>query len=174
MVRTLKRALEALNDSSDKLRSISPDLDRLLGLDENRVVLADADPLGCADKIHEMIEHFQRTIPLIDALPREKRSVEKEREIAVNMAIDVLRALKEYGIKPAATAEKNSNYISPAVQILKAIGDDIHLTEDVYTWKNYIVDAKKSARDLQSRQRPHQKYFLVLPIKSRCPILVVV
>jgi len=54
--------LKTLKDGHEKLRNVSRDLDRLLGID--------ADPLGCADKIEELIGYVKNADSLIDQLPR--------------------------------------------------------------------------------------------------------
>jgi hypothetical protein len=69
--------------------------------------------------------------------------------VAVELAIRVLRVLKEYGIKPAATGDAYWGYTSDAVEILKLIGDDIKLVRDELTWRDIIIKAKTSAPDLQ-------------------------
>jgi hypothetical protein len=74
--------------------------------------------------------------------------------------------LKGYGIAPAATAgnylrmlditesngsssEDTSRYVSHAVEILKAIGDDIALPRSPETWRDAVIEAKRKEPDLQ-------------------------
>lgn len=149
---------KGLSDLHRKLRKLSPDFDRLLGID--------ADPLGCADKIKELLRHVEDAGQLIDKLPPAERQVETERRVMVEMAIRVLRVLKGYGIAPAATAgnylrmlditesngsssEDTSRYVSHAVEILKAIGDDIALPRSPETWRDAVIEAKRKEPDLQ-------------------------
>lgn len=147
-----------LNDLSHKLRSLSPDFDRLLGIS--------ADPLGCAGALEALIGHVQDAVPLIDELPIAERPIEKQHRVLVEMAIRVLQVLKNYDIAPAATAgtylrliditeskncgtEDTSQYVSAAVEILKLIGDDIGLVRSKKTWLSVITDAKKNSPDLR-------------------------
>ncbi len=133
--------LKELNEIHHKLRNLSPDFDRLLG--------TDADPLGCADKIRELIGHVESAGRIIERLPTKKKTAEKKHDVAVEMAVRVLRTLKEYGIAPAATGDAYFHYTSNAVQILKLIGGDIDLVLAALTWRDIIIAAKKVAPDLQ-------------------------
>jgi hypothetical protein len=133
--------LKLATELEGKLRKISLDLDRLLGID--------ADSLGCADKLIELIQHVKAAEQAIDRLPRLSRKDEKDHRAAVEMTIRVLRALKEYGISPTATADADFGYASAAVRILKLIGDDIRLVLSEVTWRDIIIEVKDSTPDLQ-------------------------
>jgi hypothetical protein len=128
--------LKGLNDLHHKLQNLSPDFDRLLGID--------ADPLGCADKIGELIAH----VAGVDQLPSASKPTEKQHLVMVEMAIRVLRVLKDYGIASAATGDAYFGYRSDAVEILKAIGDDVGMVRAALTWRDTIIEAKQSAPDL--------------------------
>jgi len=131
------------NDLQSKLKTLSHDLDILLGID--------ADPLGTADKISEFITHVKNASPLIDRLPKAKTSNRRFRAIAVEMSVRVLYVLKRsYQILPAATAGNQvTGTTSVAIQILKAIGDDIGLRLAATTWRDVVRDAKKDSPHLQ-------------------------
>lgn len=131
----------ALQDCEHKLRNLSPDFDRLLGFN--------ADPLACADQIKAFIEHVVKAGEAIKHLSKRKRPYEKQHAVAVEMALCVLRALREYGIQPAATGDAYYGYKSDAVVILKLIGDDIGIRRDELTWRDTIIKAKQIASDLQ-------------------------
>jgi hypothetical protein len=146
-----------LSDVHRKLQNLSPDFDRLLGVD--------ADSLGCADAIKELIRHVEAAGQLIDKLPTAKRQAEAEHRVMVEMALRVLRVLKGFGIAPAATAgsylrmvdiaesndisDDTSQYVSHAVEILKAIGDDIDLPRSPETWRDAVIEVKRNEPDLQ-------------------------
>ncbi len=133
--------LKLATELESKLRKISLDLDRLLGID--------ADSIGCADKLAELIQHVDAAEKAIDRLPRISRKDEKDHRAAVEMTIRVLRALKEYGISPTATADADFGYASAAVRILKLIGDDIKLVLSEVTWRDIIIEVKDATPDLQ-------------------------
>jgi len=129
--------LKSLETARDKLRTLPTDFDRLLGVD--------ADPLGCADKIDEMIQKVMNSGELIESLPdklKAKKPGEKKREIAVNLALNIIRILKDYGLPISATVDEYEN-VSNLVSMLKSIGDDMGLKREVNTWKSIIADAKK-------------------------------
>ena len=132
--------LKVLTDANWKLRSLSPDFNRLLGVY--------ADPLGCADRIIEMIRHVEGVLPLIKEMSIKPKPVDKQHHVAVEMAIRVLSVLKNYGIAPAATGDNYFGYTSDAVEILQAIGNDIGLSREALTWRDIIIEAKEATPDL--------------------------
>lgn len=133
--------LKSLRELESKLRSLSLDYDRLLGIQ--------ADPLGLADKIASFTAIVAAANPAIDAFPSALRAVEKQRAVMLEMAIRVLMTLKEFGIPAAQTADADFGYQSKAVEILKAIGDEVGLVRSPLVWRDIIGDAKKAAPDLQ-------------------------
>jgi hypothetical protein len=133
--------LKSLRAIEYKLRNLSPDLDRLLGID--------ADPLGCADQIALMAQHVITASADVARLSKAKKPVEKQHDIAVEFAIRVLRVLQVYGIPAAATGDAYFAYTSKAVKILKLIGDDLGIKRDQLTWRDTIIKAKQQAPDLR-------------------------
>lgn len=139
--------LRLLKKTRSNLQSLSPDFDRLLGID--------ADPLGCADKLGNLIKRVESAGRLIDKLPKAPKIAEKRHVVAVEMAVRILHVLKDhYGIAPAATAgnylrmvditqaeSETSAYVSNAVKILKMVGDDIGLVRAETTWRDIICEA---------------------------------
>lgn len=132
---------KTLNKACEKLRHLSPDLDRLLGVD--------ADPLGCADSIQALLAHVDGALARIDSLPPADRPAEKRRAVAVELAVRVLRVLKNYGLRPAATADPNFGYVSLTVEVLELLGEALGLRLARVTWRDVILDAYKLAPDLQ-------------------------
>lgn len=153
-------------DLSRDLRRLSPDFDALLG--------AHADPLGCADKLEVLIEDLEAADDAIDVLPRQPRFDESYHAIALEMAVRVLRAAKSFGLTISATRRSywrleydvtedygagddgESQYISVAIQLLAAIGRDLHrmfrdsgLALSDLSWRDIVIEAKAAAPDLQ-------------------------
>ncbi|CAE6747646.1 hypothetical protein [Paraburkholderia domus] len=133
--------LNLLTKANRKLRSLSVDLSKLFEID--------TDPLEVADKISRLIDHVKRAEPTINGLPTKPKTSEIQHEVAVEMAINVLRVANKYGIKVVATYDANFGYTSDAVKILKAIGDDIGFRFSEVTWKNIVIQAKKNAIDIR-------------------------
>ena len=129
--------LKTLTTTRDKLRSLSTDLDRLLGVT--------ADPLGCADAMTVLIEKVEAAEPLIDRLPSKAKAADAQHDVAVELAIRVLPILERYGCSTGATGSAYYDHSSDAVQILKAIGDDIGLVRAELTWRDAIIAVKKAA-----------------------------
>jgi hypothetical protein len=132
--------IRTLTATRDKLRKLSPDLDRLIGVD--------ADTLGCADALDALLAKVEVARSGIDARPKKRRPDQAQHAIAVEMAIRVLRVAKDHGSRIAATGNSDLGYTSDAVQILKAIGDDIGLVLSDMTWRDITAEAKKAAGDL--------------------------
>lgn len=132
--------LNTLNKADKCLSTLSHDLDIMLGVD--------ADVLGCRDKIRELVPRIEAAEAAISRLPRARKLSDAQHQAAVEMAIRVLRILKDYNISTAATADVNFGYISDAVRILKIIGDELGLVLEPLTWRGIIIKAKQSAHDI--------------------------
>jgi hypothetical protein len=128
----LKRASEL----EVRLRSISPDVDRLLSIN--------ADPLGCADKLRELARSIELAEAAIDRLPQAKRDQQKERRVAVELAVRIIEVLISYKLNVSTTYTADfDGYTSDVVRILKMLGDDLQITRDESTWLDIIIEAKK-------------------------------
>ncbi|MBI3919003.1 MAG: hypothetical protein HY322_18580 [Betaproteobacteria bacterium] len=122
--------LKSLKASFTKLDHLSRDLDGLLGVG--------ADVSGCRDKLKELIPRVDAAGDAISRLPNARKMRAAQHEAAIEMAIVVLRDLKNMGISTAATES------SDAVKILKIIGDCLDLVLTPLTWKDIIIKAKKA------------------------------
>lgn len=130
-----------LERARDRLRSLSPDFDLLLGIDAN--------PFGLADSLDAMIKRVDEAGRLIDERPQKPRATGQRHEIAMEMAIRVLRVAKEHGMRVSASGSSHyPEQTSKAVLLLKAIGDDIGLRLGKLTWRNIVAEAKRAAGDL--------------------------
>ena len=132
--------LSVLNKAADCLSTLSPDLDRLLGVD--------VDVLGARDKILKLIPPIQASEALIAKLPRAKKIKDAQHDAAIEMAISCLRVVKEYGGEVSVTLVPEFEKISPAIQILKILGDELGLVLSEPTWKRAVALAKKADRSL--------------------------
>ncbi len=133
--------LATLKKADECLSKLSHDLDIMLGVD--------ADVLGCRDRLRELIPRFAATAAAIGRLPRANKLSDAQHEAAVEMAVRVLRILKDVRIPPAETADADLGRASDAVQILQILGDGLGLRLAQTTWKNVIKKAKATAPDLQ-------------------------
>lgn len=172
-LRDLRKSLKTASGLPGKLRTLSPEVDVLLG--------ADADPLGLADHIDNLTEDQldKYRVAVSDLLgrvikaeqsvqmtvPDKKKLTGAIHSIAIEMAIRVLRVLNQYGIAASATAGKylrvgddyprsaidhgESIYVSSAVKILTLIGENIGMDLSEVTWRNIIISAKRKAPDIQ-------------------------
>lgn len=131
--------LKSLQDTLTKLRNLSPDLDRLLPMD--------AEPEACAEAVEALIPHFEQAGAKAEHVSVQRIS-QQQREVILEMVIDVLRELRQYGIAPAETADPVFGYESTAVKILQAIGDALGHDLKATTWRDLIGKAKDRAPDL--------------------------
>lgn len=127
--------LKVLTDGESKLRRLSPDFARILSID--------ADPIGVANQLTLMIKALRDAAEPIRNLGRQKKFQQKQNDVAVELAVRVLRVLTEYEIKPSATATPDYDTASDAVKILKLIGDDMKFVKAETTWRDIIAAANK-------------------------------
>ena len=120
-----------------KLRTMSPEVDRSFG--------TDANPLGLADAISEFLAHAPDVRSHPDKLPEKSRFVVAQHQAAQEMAIRVLRVLRDHGLKISATGNDGHDRASYAVATLQAIGDDMGLRLQISTWRDIVAEAKKSS-----------------------------
>ena len=124
----------------EKLRKLTPDFDRLLGVD--------AEPLDLADRLMMFCKQIERSGVHLEDLPRRPRIDERQHRAAVEGTIRIMRVVKDYGLQVTGTCNHGFGYISVAVEIMKAVGDDICLVLEKMTWRDIIIEAKKEAPDL--------------------------
>lgn len=145
--------LKDLRSTRTKLQNLSGDFDRLLG--------EDADPRGCADSITLMIKCAESARCNIDLKKDQARKpVEWQHYVALDFAGRIAIVLRDYEIKPSATAstytrmvditqdknsgiEDTSEYVSCAVKILKIIADDVGLVLAESTWRDTLAEATR-------------------------------
>lgn len=137
----LQDLLKTLLAPVHKLRNLSPTVGRLLAVS--------ADPLDCADQIQVLAQHVLALSEDVERMSNAKKPIEKQSEIAIEMAIRVLRILNEYDIPASATLHEVAKNASTAVKILKLIGDDLGLVRNELTWRDIVIKAKKAAPDLR-------------------------
>lgn len=139
--RELRNLVSALDAAYTGLRELSLDLERLVPL---RV-----DKIAYAKTIARLRRQLKPVFMSIEALPRKPRYDELRHSVASELAVRILRTLKENKIKIAATADKTFKYVSPAVQLLKFAGDTIGLRLSALTWRDIVDKTKKKVPDLQ-------------------------
>lgn len=143
MRKIMERAKKELDSGAVKLSKISPAVDRCLPLE--------AVPLDWADQMKKWteslsfwIEHLCAAEPKVEAMPKADRPDQKERRVAVELAIDVLRTLEEHGLSTGSYASPvDENYRSDAVHVLGVIGKHIKMNKSPLTWRDIISDAKQ-------------------------------
>ena len=133
--------LRTLNKAVSSLGTVSHDLDILFGIN--------ADVLGTRDKLKALIPFITDSGSRIAGLPRAKKLMDANHDAAVEMAIRALRVLKGHGGTTTATANRDLEYVSDAIKILKIVGDELGLKLDETTWKKVMAEAKTAAPDLR-------------------------
>ena len=128
--------LKTLSDAERKLRTMSHDFSRLHG--------KEANSRDCAQKLRQVIVHLVKAKHVIDALPRNKRLPQKNRERAIEFAYRLLPILHAHGISTAATASSDYKTDSAIVKILVLIGGNVGLVLAPTTWRDIVAEAKRA------------------------------
>lgn len=154
-----KDILKHLQSLHIRLEKMSPDLDRLLP--------CSAEQLACSKSIENLIGHMEEAGRLIAQLPNRRKLSEKQHALAVGITTSALPVLNHFGVSVAATSNDYSKGASDAVQILKAIGEDIGLRYNEKTWRDLISEAKSQSRNLvETTGDEHWAKFLEPTIKQ--------
>lgn len=141
IVREVEDIRYFMEGACERLKNLSDDVDRKI---VNGPFLVDmlTDMEGFIDEIKRVEQEAKK----LKRIPRSEAS----RNLLVELAIVVLRTLKEYGISASQTANEDLNSISPAMQILVKFADELGLNRSPQTMLDIVGDAKKKAPDLQS------------------------
>jgi hypothetical protein len=130
-----------LQQARDKLLGLSPDFDNLLGVN--------ADPIGCADALSDMLQRVEDASRLIALLPSKPKPNKTQHVIAVEMATRVLSVAKANGMKISGSGGTHyGGTSSEAAKLLKKIGDEVGLSMAPLTWRNIISEVKKGNPNL--------------------------
>ncbi|MGF6965924.1 hypothetical protein OKW43_002952 [Paraburkholderia sp. WC7.3g] len=129
--------LRSLRAAREAARDRSPDYSRLFPTDVDLV-----------SQLDDMISTVEAAGLKITQAPKAGKPADKQHAVAVEMAIRVLRVVKQYRIPVTATADVDLGRASPAVRILKLIGDDLKLVLSIATWLKVVIAAKHSAPDV--------------------------
>ncbi|RON42950.1 hypothetical protein [Pseudomonas frederiksbergensis] len=127
----LRKVSEVLKDASSKLRTLSPMVENFLD--------AEADPLGCAEKIEEMLGFISAVNP--EEFPKGLRHAQVQHSALVEMAARVLNILENYDVSTATRVNSLPGAPSLVITILEAIGADIRLVRAETTWRDIITEA---------------------------------
>lgn len=127
--------LSMLKAAEFRLRNLSPQVDRLLGVD--------ADPLGCADSIESLIKFVETAELHVDDLPRARKPHHKQHDVALELAIRVLQVVRDHGLKDSATGDPHWDNASDAVGILQLLGDELKIVRSIATWRDTVAEAKR-------------------------------
>lgn len=109
----------------------------------------DADVLGTRDKINDLLRHVLASHERVSKLPPAKKDREARHAAAQEMAVRCLRIFKDHGGEISATVDKDLDYVSDAVKVLKIIGDELGLVLDETTWRRTVAKAKADHKDLK-------------------------
>ena len=142
----LRRILNEVLSAENKIRNISAPLDNLLG--------ADADPTECANAlagistaVRNLLNAVENADPVNkspEELPSSKTPAMRNKFIAKEFVLRILRVLYRYEIEPRATGASDLGYASPAVQILTLVGESVGLHFGLTAWRRLITNFKNS------------------------------
>lgn len=132
----LHRVARQLREAEKMLRTMSPEVDALLG--------AEADPLGCADEIRAMVERFRRAEVAHATLYAGTSSAEHERGLMRDVCIQVAGVLRDHGIEVSATAVVDLQQQSVAVACCAAVGELSGIPRSPATWRDLLADVRRT------------------------------
>lgn len=132
----LHRVARQLREAEEMLRTLSPEVDVLLGVE--------ADPLGCADEIRAMVERFRRAEVAHATLYAGTSNAEHERRLALDVCIQVAGVLRDHGIEVSATAVVDLQQQSVAVACCAAVGELSGIPRSPATWRDLLADVRRT------------------------------
>lgn len=154
--------IAALNDEPDRkiarkeLADLHKHLSRAvaslssLSLFARRRLPIEFDPIQAAADMERIVAFIDQGRTKLESSPRLQHRAERREAIACEFALRLLRAVRDYGIKPAATFERYTDeatlYESDAVKLLSLLGREIGLSLKPGTWRHHIAAATKVIR----------------------------
>lgn len=126
----LHRVAQQLSETEKMLRTLSHEVDVLLG--------AEADPLGCADSIQALMARFEQAASELEPLYAGESRSKRERQLMLDVCVQVAGVLKNYGIGVSATAVVELEQASVAVRCCRAVGDLAGLVRSPATWRDRL------------------------------------
>ena len=136
--------LKSLRTTQRKLRTLSPDLDRLLGID--------ADTLGIADLMDDLIGSVERATALVKHHPDYQRARVFNSKVAKELAQAALEIFDANNLTIAARVG-SAGGASLLISTLKCIGDAMNLYLADKTWKNTVAAVRKPKSKVSSADR---------------------
>jgi hypothetical protein len=151
LTRKLKKK-DMLAEIDDVIATLKPKRGRLKYISDDLYAYLhnDADPRTLADQIGSFISFAETARDRIAQETRLRiRGAEERHRIALEAAVRIFRAAKQHGFRVSATGDaSNSKSFSPAVRLMKLLGDRCGLKIKLSTWKNIVGKAKTKAGNL--------------------------
>lgn len=136
--------LKSLRTVQKKLRSLSPELDRLLG--------NHADPLGIADLMDDLIARVERATSLVKRHPDLERDRVFNSRVARELVHAVLDIFDANNLTIAARVG-SAGGASLLISTVKCIGDAMKLALDDKTWKRNVLVVRRGKNKAPSAAR---------------------
>ena len=143
----LAKVKQSLDKAIDELTSLSPNIDRLFSTEEAPELLVD-EMIRYRDAF---LDRRENITGLIDKRSRGS----KTKDAMDEMTIRVIRVLSEFGVEPAATANRElrqaaaakgkDRYESIAVSVLTAISTDLQIPGSAEGWRNRLSRLKPAS-----------------------------
>ena len=135
----LAKVAQQLREAEQMLRTMSPAVDVLLGVE--------ADPLGCAETVGVLLGRIERA-EAEHALMFSGLSVaEADRRLAHEVCVQVAGVLLDHGIEVAATAQVDTGGVSIAVTACAVVGELSGIVRSPATWRDLIAEARVGDQD---------------------------
>lgn len=128
----LRKVAQQLREAEQMLRTLSPDVDVLLGVE--------ADPFGCADTINVLLSRFQHAEDACVKMYSMLSSAERDKRLALDICVQVAEVLKDHGINVAATAVVDFAQQSQAVTACVVVGELSGICRSPATWRDLLAE----------------------------------
>lgn len=157
----LQRVARQLSEAERMLRTLSPEVDALLG--------AENDPLGCADSIKAMVERFRQAEAARESSYAGTSIAEHERGLMLDVCVQVAGVLKDYGVEATATAQLDLEQVSVAVRCCAEVGSIGGVGRSLATWRDVLAEVLRQEADNRQRAFEATCGFAVVEVKGNMP-----
>ncbi len=164
--KSISEVCEGLSVVSDRLKNLSPEYDRKLGVDDDPLKYSDeimvlanrfqvvetndslemlmCNALQSLNQLSDVLSGIDQTIAGLEAKPKVS---DLQHDIAIETVIRVMNVLELFDIESSATFHEGYDDGALIVQVIDLIGKDMRCNRSPITWRNIIIKAKKQMLD---------------------------
>jgi hypothetical protein len=145
-------------DLANKLRRMSPDLDRLLGVEIDPRGAAVAlesyatgklDAIHCLSELSRLLDHIGTAglDTVIDDAPEKLRDSELLHWSAVDLAARIDKVFEDFRLASSNHANAYTNQASALIKVLDRVGRELKIRFSLVTWQAAVREARLNAKN---------------------------